>query len=375
MNVHNKSIHPPTAASLANLAAIQGDDRCVLTIYFPASLTAGPKASEKLAALPGDLIKVSSLTADEAEHRRRCLDLWQKAVRKVDFPEALGWVAVVSWLTEQVALMQLPVAVERAAYLDNSPFLLPAARLLDDYEAYAVVYADHARAAIYLAALGSLAEAGKLRGDIKNHVRKGGWSQQRYERRRDKEIHYYCRAILEKLTELVRAEHLRRIILAGDKILLNELEKRMTQAMQKQVVCRIPMEGKKEPHEVFRETLPAAAEAEHKEEQWLENAIRSEHAAAGRAVIGPHDTLVALKEKRVRCLLVGPMDDVDFWRCPACGAFGLGKPTTCPKCSAETYPQSAANEFTDLAFEAATRVELTTDPLKNLKGVAALLRW
>ena len=50
-----------------------------------------------------------------------------------DFPAALGWVGVVSWLTEDVALMQLPVAVEPVAYLDNSPFLLPAARLLDDF--------------------------------------------------------------------------------------------------------------------------------------------------------------------------------------------------------------------------------------------------
>ena len=37
-------------------------------------------------------------------------------------------------------------AVEPAAYLDNSPLLFPAGRLLDDLEAYAVVYADHARA-------------------------------------------------------------------------------------------------------------------------------------------------------------------------------------------------------------------------------------
>jgi len=345
----DQPIHPPTAASLSKLAAIQGDDRCVLTIYFPGSATSGPNAAEKLAELPGDLIKAEGLTADEAEHRRRCLELWSKAVRKVDFPEAVGWVAVASWLTGDVALMQLPVAVEPAAYLDNSPFLLPAARLLDDYEAYAVVYADHARAAIYLAALGSLTETDRLRGDIKNHVRKGGWSQQRYERRRDKEIHHYCRAMLEKLTDLVEAEGIRRIILAGDKILLNELEKRMTQAMQKQVVCRLPLEGKKEPHEVFRWTLPAAAEEEHREEQWLQNAIRSEHAAAGRAVIGPHDTLVALNEKRVRRLLIGPMETIDFWRCGSCGAYGLGKPPACPKCSAQTYPQSAANEFIDLS--------------------------
>jgi peptide chain release factor subunit 1 len=368
-------IHPPTSASLSRLTTIQGDDRCVLTVYFPGSLTTGPKAANKLADLPATLLGAETLTADEAEHRRRSLELWGTAVHKAHFPAGLGWVGVVSWLTEDVAFMQLPLAVEPAAYLDNSPFLLPAARLLDDFEAYAVVYADHARAMIYLAALGKVEEAAKLRGEIKNHVRKGGWSQQRYERRRDKEIHYYCRAILNKLRELVESERLRRIVLAGDRILLGELEKRMAPGMRKQVVCRLPMEDKKEPHEIFRETLSSAAEQERREERWLKDAIRNERGAGGRAVVGPADTLTALNEKRVRWLLIGPMKDVDFWRCPGCGGCGLGRPQACPQCSQATYAQSAANEFTDLAFAGGSRVEFTDDDLAELGGVGALLRW
>jgi peptide subunit release factor 1 (eRF1) len=368
-------IYPPTSASLSRLAMIEGDDRCVLTVYFPGSLTTGPKAANRLAELPGSLLKAESLTADEAEHLRRSLDLWHSAVRKVDFPGALGWVGVVSWLTEEVALMQLPVAMEPAAYLDNSPFLLAAARLLDDFEAYAVVYADHARATIYLAALGKLKEESRLRGEIKNHVRKGGWSQQRYERRRDKEIHYYCRAMLERLKELIESEGVRRIVLAGDRILLGELEKRMSAAMRKQVVCRLAMEGKKEPHEIFRETLSSAAKEEQREERWLRDAILNEHGAGGRAVVGIADTLAALKDKRVRWLLIGPMESVDFWRCPGCGSFGLGQHPACPKCSESTYTQSAANEFLDLAFAGGSRVELTGEDLAELGGVGALLRW
>ena len=64
-------IHPPTAASLATLASIQGDDRCILTVYFPGSLTTGPNADEKLAELPAGLIKAEGLTADEVEHALR----------------------------------------------------------------------------------------------------------------------------------------------------------------------------------------------------------------------------------------------------------------------------------------------------------------
>ncbi len=369
------TVYPATAASLSKLAGIQGDDRCVLTIYFPGSFGAGPNAADKLAELPGELLGDEGLTADESEHLRRSLDLWRAAARRLSLPAAPGWLAVVSWLTEDVALMHLPAAVGPVAYLDNSPFLLPAARDLDDYEAYAVVYADHARAAIYLAALGRLTEEGRLRGDIKNHVKKGGWSQQRYERRRDKQIHYYCREIVEKLTRVVEEERLRRIVLAGDRILLGELEKRMSAGMRKLVVCRLAVEGGKEPPEIFRETLSAAEAEERREERWLGDAIRSERAAGRPAVTGPEETLAALKEKRVRRLLIGPMKDVDFRRCRECGAIGLGGAAACPGCGSATYAQSAANEFMDLAFEGGARVEITPDDLVDIGGVGALLRW
>jgi peptide chain release factor subunit 1 len=368
-------IYPPTRASLSKLVTIQGDDRCVLAVYFPGELTKGRKALEKLEGLPANLLGAEGLTPDEAEHRSRSLDLWRAAISKASLPAAPGWVGVMSWLTDEAVFMQLPTEVEPAAYLDNSPFLLPAARLLDDLEAVAVVYADHARATIFLAALGSLQEEGRLRGDIKNHVRKGGWSQQRYERRRDKQIHHFCSAVVDRLAELVERENLRRIVLAGDRILLGELEKRMPADMRKQVVCHLAMEGKKEPREIFREILSSAAEEERREERRLRDAIRGEQAAGGSAVVGPADTLAALREKRVRRLLVGPMEGTDFWRCTGCGNCGLGEPPACPECNAATYPQEAANEFMDLAFAAGSRVEFTDDHLQELGGVGALLRW
>ena len=70
-----QTVHPPTSASLSKLAMIQGDDRCVLTVYFPGPLTTGTKATNKLMELPGTLLGDESLTPDEVEHRRRSMDL------------------------------------------------------------------------------------------------------------------------------------------------------------------------------------------------------------------------------------------------------------------------------------------------------------
>lgn len=369
-------ILPATRESLVQLAEIQGHDRCVLTVYFPDSLLKKTKASEKLVEFPATQNLDQGLTPDELEHYGRSLDFWREQMRSLSLPPAESWMGVVSWLTEEAAFVRLPAPVKASAHLDNSPFLFPAARMLDDLETYAVVYADHRRAAIYLAALGALQEEGRIRGEIKNHVRKGGWSQQRYERRRDKEIHVYCQGILERLEELVRTEDLRRVVLAGDPILLGELEKRMTPAMRQTVVCVLPMEDKKAPRAIYEETLTAAAEEEKREEEWLLNAIRNEHASGGKAVVGPVPTLAALREQRVHRLLIGPLDDVDFWRCGACGASGLGRKTTCPQCRSAVYAQSASNEFMDLAFAGNSRVEFAGDTdLGDIGGVGALLRW
>jgi peptide subunit release factor 1 (eRF1) len=296
-------------------------------------------------------------------------------VGEVDFDPAPGWVGVVSWLTEEVYFVPLPAEVEPAAHLDNSPFLYPAGRLLDDLESYAVVYADHSRATIFLATLGRWQEESRLRGEIKNHVRKGGWSQQRYERRRDKEIHHYCQAILARLEALMDEEGLRRIVLAGDKILMNELEKKMQPRTRQRVVCRLVADKRTPPREFFAETLGAAEAEERAEEGRLRESILNEQAAGGAAVTGTAATFAALKEKRVRWLLIGPMTGVGFYRCGECGEFGPGAAGPCPACGGETYVQDAANEFMDLAFGAGSQVEFTSDPLPDLGGVGALLRW
>lgn len=368
------TILPPTRKSLIKLSRIQGHDRCVLTVYFPGSPSEAGIDLEKLAELPETILHIADLTGDEAEHFRRSLDLWRAGLRNVSFPAAPAWVGVASWLTEDLAFVRLPATADPMACLDNSPFLFTAGRLLDDFEAYAVVYADHSRAIIYIASLGKLEEKENFRGEIKNHVKKGGWSQQRYERRRDREIHHYCKAVINKLGEIIETEGLRRIVLAGNTVILNDLERRMPDSMLKSVVCRLPMEDKGG-DEIFRKTLPAAAEEEKREEVWLRNAILNEHAAGGKAVVGPVDTLAALEENRVRRLLIGPMEDVDFRRCKLCGTYGLELPDVCRKCGGETYAQSSANEFMDLAFSGGGHVEFTLEDLSEIDGVGALLRW
>jgi len=80
------TILPPTSASLSSLAKIQGDDRYVMTVYFPGAQARDKKIPTKLADLPATLLSAESLTRDEAEHRHRSLELWCAEIPKGSLP-------------------------------------------------------------------------------------------------------------------------------------------------------------------------------------------------------------------------------------------------------------------------------------------------
>lgn len=366
----------PDLESLKSLSEIGSEDsRCILTLYFPGS-DARASVPTTLKELPDDVLDVSDLSDDEQEHLERSLEVWHKAAESLNLPDAPGWLGVVSWMTDDVVFVPLPKPPKCRAYLDNSPYLYPAGRLLDDFAPYAVVYADHTRAVLYEATLGRLQEEDRVRGDIKNHVKKGGWSQQRYQRRRDNEIHDFCKAIAQQAKDLVEAEALERIVLAGDGQLLAELEKHFDAPLAEKIVARLSVDDADDAEGLFEASMEAAFAEEQREEKRLLKTIQSASAADGRAALGPKAVLEALRERRVSQLLIGPMSDTAFWRCHHCGAFGIGSPATCAECRGDDlFAQIACNEFTDLAFAGGCRVQFTKREIKEVGGVAALLRW
>ncbi len=368
-----------TQENLAALSALSGNDRCILTVYFPGS-TGGVRADPLSQDLLKEITSISQagdLSEDEREHLERCVADWQASMEGFQLDDAPGWIGVVSWLSEDVALIPLPDAVRPSAFLDNSPFLYPAGQLLDDRESYVVAYMDHRRAVIYVASLGKLQEEERLRGDIKNHVRKGGWSQQRYERRRDKQIHEFCEKLVNRLRKIVEGEELRRIVLIGDKHLTAEFQRHLPDALLAMVIDVMVSENNAEASDLYQVTFESASTEEKREEERILKQIQENRSNSGKAVTGPQAVLDALVSRRAHTLLLGPMDDVRVWRCRECGQLGLGYPKNCLQCdsSDSVYSQDAANELADLAYEGGCTVEFTTNPLQEIDGVGALLRW
>ena len=164
----------------------------------------------------------------------------------------------------------------------------------------------------------NIAQVDKARGDIKNHVRKGGWSQQRYERRRDKQVHGYCQEIAGRLDQLAKEEPFEELIIVGDKVLVKELQGHLSAQMAEKLASAEPVRTGLSDQELLEQLSPSFLKEERSEEQPLFEAIRDESFREGRAATGPPAVLAKLKQGAVNHLLVDRELKLKGFRCRQC---------------------------------------------------------
>src|SRR5690606_38804567 len=132
--------------------------------------------------------------------------------------------------------VSLPVPTEM--HVGPSPYIRPLAELQDEYETFALVACDNSKTRIYTVTDSKTELESTIRGDVKNHVRKGGWSQQRYERRRDNQLMHYADEVCESLESICKSESVVRVILAGSAETIRQIDERLPGSLRELVVAR-----------------------------------------------------------------------------------------------------------------------------------------
>ncbi len=356
---------------LRRLADASGPDRTFISLYLNPSSTW--RQLERTLAEYRDLL-------DAGGDERNAFDRTVAMIRDRlgEKTPKRGSVAVFAcWLSDFYEAHELVVEIPERVILDSSPYVRPLAEYLDEWETFCIVTLDHRVAGIYLVAGADISQVDKARGDIKNHVRKGGWSQQRYERRRDKQILHYCREISERLESLYREERFDRLLIAGDRTLIKELQGHLSPAMTARVAAAEPLQAGLSERELFQALAPAFVSGERAAEHSLFESIREERFHGGRSATGASDTLEALEHGRVDQLLVDRQLEHAGRRCRSCEHLMQGAPAQCTACDGEVFEVDLVNEMVELATKTGARVEFA-DPMEGLTlwgGVAALLRY
>jgi len=222
---------------LRTLAEMSSSERTFPSVYLakPSSVADLDKRLRRIRrglSRKGEDAPSSPADKDEREHfDENCARIMKYLDRN---PFESGSLAVFAcWALDYLLAVPLAAPAPDLVQVDSSPFVRPFAELQGEYENVAVVVADNARARIFLVSSAVAGDEEVIKGNVKNHVKKGGWSQQRYERRRDKQLKLYAREIVSALEDLRHEEDFRRILLVGGKETIRAIRENLPAALEK----------------------------------------------------------------------------------------------------------------------------------------------
>jgi len=313
---------------------------------------------------------------DEREHFDENCDMIMKYLEKTPFES--GSLSVFScWALDYFLAVPLAAPVPDLVQVDSSPYVRPLAELRDEYENVAVVVADNASARIFLVSSAVAGDEERIKGNVKNHVKKGGWSQQRYERRRDKQLKIYAREIVAALEALHREEDFRRVLLVGGKETLRAIRENLPAALEK-IAADKALDLRRGEGAVNEDIWELFREEERKSERDLWEKIRAAYMRGGLGAAGPDEVLAAAREGRVERMIVERTFKPEGRRCRDCERLMAGRPMKCDGCGSESlFEIDLVNEIVEMLEKSGATVDFA-EPIPSLSdagGIAALLRY
>ncbi len=358
--------------NLREIAELTGPDRAFLSLYLK-----DHRSLKSLEHRIRDAEKLVQANESEAQYLAENLKLIRGYL--AEHEKFKGSLCLLScWALDYFRAESLDVELPDLLVVDSSFYIRPLAELQDEYENYVVVVADNTKTRIDFVTATRSETEGQIKGKIKNHVRKGGWSQQRYERRRDKQLHHYAKEISEHLKRLNDHEKFDRIIMVGSSETIAEIQKALPPDIASKVVGTKALNVGAGDKEMEKEILDLYEQAERQAEQSLWSRIQSEYLRHGLAAVGADNVIEAAENGRVETAVINRNAKFAGRRCRDCEKLFAGTSEKCPRCgSTSVFEVDPANEIAELLVLSSAQIEFA-DPIPELAkvgDVAALLRY
>lgn len=357
---------------LRELAGVSGPERAFLSLYLA--------TPDSFSGLKGRIETLRSLLAEdpaELEHFEENLKLAEKWLSEHTWTTE-GAAIFVCWALDFVQAYPLTVPGRDLIWVDSSPYIRPLAELQDEYENFVVVAADNTASRIFFVTSARPDEDAKIKGDVKNNVKKGGWSQKRYERRRSNELMHYAKEIVDLLTEMDQKETFSRLFLVGSQETLIEIEGALTAPLTAKLAGKQNVDFSAGDDPIFETAFELASAAERESEEQLWERIKDEYLRGGLAVTGVDEVLKAAAVGRVEKMAVTRDARIAGMRCRDCENLIAGTPAKCAVCGSENiFKVDLINELVELLALSSAEADFV-DPIPALSEageVAALLRY
>jgi peptide chain release factor subunit 1 len=351
------------------LAEVRGEEDTFLSIYFSSTnddhrqiMNSRLKIIER--ALPYDLKKTFL----------RTLSLITDSLLFPHIKGERGRVFFACSQTDFFRAYSLNLELEPLIVLSNAPFLLPLARLRDDYVNYGLLLIDSQNAKLFVVRSDIIEEKAKVSIDLMNKHKKGGWSQMRFERLRKGSIKSFFSQITEDL-KLLDDQEVRGIVIAGPGKAKFQFVEALPISLKDELLDMIDTSMYISPKNLIAKGDKLALESEIAEGKRKALAFRDAILKGLPAAYGLAEVNRALEEGRVTLLLVLKKFNLPGLICIKCNEIHQNE-ENCPTCGQE-LAALRLERLLELAQNSNAEIEFVEEDefLKNIGGVGAILRY
>ncbi len=369
---------PVTDIDLRALSEIYDERDVYLSVYMKSSSAAELDASRSFIASRFKAMDKSLPADDLRQPFRSTLSLVEEAVASLPWKGERSRVIFACGPLSFLHVYRLGLEIEPLVVLDSSPFLLPLARLRDDYEDYGLLLLDSQEARLFTIRSRLLEEKIQSSIDLMNKHKKGGWSQMRFNRLRKGAIKSFLGEVMEDLLRLEGLQNMRGLVIAGPGEAKIELMEMLSPQIKERVMGLLDVS--------MGTSLADLVEMGDRLALEKERSLSRERAAELRSAVlrgqlyatGADKVRDALQQGRVKSLLLLDGFVIPGWICESCQHFQEGsQPESCPRCNGRTSRVNLLEELYELAQRTGAEVEFVEedDFLRSLGGVGAILRY
>lgn len=368
---------PVTDIDLRALSEIYDERDIYLSVYMKSSSAAELDSSRSFIASRFRAMD-KSLPADLRQAFRSTMSLVEESVASSSWKGERSRVIFAAEPLSFLHVYRLGLEIEPLVVLDSSPFLLPLARLRDDYEDYGLLLLDSQEARLFTIRSRLLEERSQSSIDLMNKHKKGGWSQMRYNRLRKGAIKSFLAEVVEDLLHLEGLENMRGLVIAGPAEAKIEIMEMLPFQIKEKVLGLLDASMGAAPAELIEMGDRLALEKERTSGRERAAELRSAVLRGQLYASGADPVRDALLQGRVKSLLLLDGFEIPGWICESCQYFQEGsQPESCPRCNGRTSRVNLLEELYELAQKTGAEVEFVEEDefLRSLGGVGAILRY
>jgi len=362
-----EGLTPVTEIDLRALSDAKTEADTFLSVYLTANI------KDSWPFVNGRLKAISKALPENLKGAfAQTLDLVEPAIASTTTKGERGRMIFASAPNDFLHVYRGGVELEPLVVWDSSPFLLPLARLLKDYEDYGLLLIDSQEYRMFLVLSKVAVEKEKRSIDLMNKHKKGGRSQMRFNRLRRGAIKSFLTEAVEDLKSL-DIQKIKGLVIAGPGEAKGQLVEMLPVSWKSKVLGVLDVSMQTPSGDLVKLGNQVANSERSKEKELAEKlkeaVLKGRPAAYGAAEVGE-----ALMQGRVNRLLLQNSFALPQMICKKCHFHDEGE--TCPTCGGQMQALSLEELYQQAERTGAEVVLLEDDAfLESIGGIGAILRY